>query len=141
MLPLSVTVKEQSARLLAPSILVQVTRVVRLENVDPEAGLQVTVVSGQLSLTSAVKFTTAAHSPGNALAVMSPGQSMTGTWLSVTVIVKAQLVAFCEVSVAVQFTVVVPVGKKKPLGGLQFTPAPLGQLSVAATEKNTRRAH
>ena len=40
-----------------------------------------------------------------------------------TVTVKLQLVATTPQSKAVQVTVVVPIGKKLPLGGLQETPA------------------
>ena len=48
----------------------------------------------------------------------------------VTVIVKLQVPVFCEASVAVQVTVVVPNAKQVPEAGKQFTVAL--QLSFAA---------
>lgn len=48
----------------------------------------------------------------------------------VTVIVKLQLPEFCDASVAVQVTVVVPTAKQVPDAGKQFTVAV--QLSFAA---------
>jgi hypothetical protein len=48
----------------------------------------------------------------------------------VTVTVNEHWPVFCEVSVAVQVTVVVPTAKQVPEGGAQTTVAP-GQLSLA----------
>ena len=55
---------------------------------------------------------------------------MVGFSVSLTVTVKLQVAVFPEASVAVQVTVVVPLGNSEPEGGLQATVAP-GQLSVA----------
>jgi hypothetical protein len=46
---------------------------------------------------------------------------------------KLQLAVLLALSVAVQVTVVLPLGKVEPLGGLQLTETP-GQLSEAETE-------
>lgn len=56
-----VTVKEQLAESPASSVTVQVTVVVPMGKVEPEAGAQTTVGSGQLSLVVGVKLTTAEH--------------------------------------------------------------------------------
>jgi hypothetical protein len=50
--------------------------------------------------------------------------------VSKVVTVNEQLLVLPEASVAVQVTVVVPIGKQEPLGGLQTTMTP-GQLSEA----------
>ena len=47
---------------------------------------------------------------------------------------KLHVAVFCDVSVAVQVTVVVPTGKQDPEGGLHATVTP-GQLSLAVTVK------
>jgi hypothetical protein len=52
-----------------------------------------------------------------------------------TVTVKLQVAVLPEVSVAVQVTEVVPIGKTEPEAGLQPTVTP-GQLSFAVAEKN-----
>ena len=53
--------------------------------------------------------------------------------MSKVVTVNEQLAVLPEPSVAVQVTVVVPVGKQEPEGGLQITVMP-GQLSEAVGE-------
>ena len=55
---------------------------------------------------------------------------MVGGCVSVTVTVKLQLAVLPEVSVAVQVTVVVPLEKVDPEGGLQLVVTP-EQLSAA----------
>jgi hypothetical protein len=52
--------------------------------------------------------------------------------MSLMVTVKEQVAVAPPVSVATQFTVVVPIGKLEPLGGEQT--ALIGQLSVAETK-------
>jgi hypothetical protein len=64
---------------------------------------------------------------------MSAGQLMLGGWVSLTMTWKLQLAVLLALSVAVQVTVVLPLGKVEPLGGLQLTETP-GQLSEAETE-------
>jgi hypothetical protein len=58
---------------------------------------------------------------------------MAGEVGSKTVTLKLQLALFPFASVAVQLTVVVPLGKELPDGGLQTTVTGLEQLSVAGT--------
>ena len=61
---------------------------------------------------------------------MLAGQVMVGFSLSLMMTVKEQLVELPEVSVALQFTVLVPLLKVEPEGGVQAAITP-GQLSVA----------
>jgi hypothetical protein len=58
---LTVTVKEQLAESPAESVTVQLTVVVPLGKVEPDAGVQTTVGLGQLSFVVGVKLTTAEH--------------------------------------------------------------------------------
>src|SRR5688572_17749183 len=71
---------------------------------------------------------------------MLAGHTTLGASKSSTVTLKAQPAWFPAPSVAVQFTVVVPVRNCEPAGGLQTTVAPL-QLSRAVTAKSTACAH
>src|ERR1043166_800135 len=61
-----------------------------------------------------------------------------GVVLGFTMTLKVQLVVLPEPSVAVQVTVLVPMGKIEPLGGLQLVVTP-EQLSLAVGEKFTAR--
>ena len=61
---------------------------------------------------------------------MLAGQAMTGFSVSLTVTVNVQLAVLLDASVAVQVTVVVPVGKVEPDAGEQLAVDP-GQLSLA----------
>ena len=67
---------------------------------------------------------------------MFDGQLITGGVVSWMVTVKVQELRLVAASVAVQFTVVTPLAKVEPLGGLHDTLTP-GQLSVALTAKVT----
>jgi hypothetical protein len=62
--------------------------------------------------------------------VMFAEHVIVGGWLSLTVTAKEQLAVLPLASVAVQFTVVLPLGKVEPLEGAQLMLAP-GQLSLA----------
>ena len=63
---LTVTLKLQEAVLPLASVTVQVTVLLPLAKVEPEAGLQLTVWPGQLSApVGVVKLTTALHIPGS----------------------------------------------------------------------------
>ena len=57
-----------------------------------------------------------------------------GGSLSITVIVNVQVAVLPPPSVAVEVTVVVPLGKKLPEAGTEVTTVP-GQLSVVVTVK------
>jgi hypothetical protein len=118
---LTVTVNMQ----VDPTDAVQVTVVVPTGNRDPLAGTQVIVPHIPVVVGSA-NFTTAPHWPASLLTVMFAGQvSVQG----VTVTVNMQLAMLLEASVAVQVTVVVPLGKVEPEAGVHMTEG-LGQLSV-----------
>ena len=58
---LTVTVNEQLSLFPAASVATDLTVVVPLGNVEPDAGVETTVTPGQLSLAVTVKFTTAEH--------------------------------------------------------------------------------
>ena len=60
--------------------------------------------------------------------------------LSLTVTVNVQVDLLPAASVAVEVTVVMPIGKAEPEGGLETTVTP-GQLSVAVTVKFTTAVH
>ena len=60
-LSLTVTVNEQLSLLPAASVATDLTVVVPLGNVEPDAGVETTVTPGQLSLAVTVKLTTAEH--------------------------------------------------------------------------------
>jgi CHASE1-domain containing sensor protein len=149
----TVTVKLQALlELPTASVAVQLTVVAPLGKVAPLATgsplvVQVTPEPGQLSEEPTLKFTTAVHAPGAVFEVMLPGQVVTvGFWWSSTVTEKLQgLLELPTASVAVQLTVVVPLGKLAPLvtGSplvVQVTPEP-GQLSEEPTSKFTTAAH
>jgi hypothetical protein len=130
---LTVTVNEQVVAEVLPlvSVAEQVTVVVPLGNVEPDAGLQLAVASGQLSLAVAEKLTTAEHWPGSFALVMLAGQLIVGFSLSLTVTVNEQLPVLFEASVAEHVTVVVPLANVEPDAGEQVTAPTPGQLSVA----------
>jgi len=74
-----VTVKVQFAVRPIVSVAVQVTVVVPLTNVDPEAGAQTVVAPEQLSVgVGVVKVTTAVHTLASVDWVMFPGQAIAG---------------------------------------------------------------
>jgi hypothetical protein len=124
--------------LLVPLIFVavQVTCVVPRAKLDPVAGWQVTLISGQLSVLVAAKFTIWLHVAELTFVTMLPGQVNVGGSVSITKTLKLQLAVLPLASVAVQFTGVVPLPKLDPLAGVQLTLAP-GQLSPKFEAKFT----
>ena len=115
---LTVTVNEHEAGLFAKSVTLQVTVVVPAGNEKPDAGVQDTwPTPEQLSeAVGVVKLTVAVQELAAMLAVMLAGQESVGAWASVTVTVKEQ----AGVPPALlQETVVVPMGKVEPAGGVQ----------------------
>ena len=111
---LTVTFSVQVAVLPAPSVAVAVTVVVPTSNADPEAGAYSKVAPGQLSETvGAGILTTALHSPESLSTVISAGQLMLGSSVSVTVGGKEHWALLWEL-VAVAVTVVVPTGNTVP---------------------------
>ena len=130
---LTVTLKVQVSALPEASVAIQVTGVVPTGKTEPEAGVQLIVAPGQLSLTLEEKFTTALHKPESLLTIISAGQIATGASVSFTVTLNVQVSALPEASVAIQVTGVIPTGKTEPEAGVQLIVAP-GQLSVTDEE-------
>src|SRR5712692_1318086 len=96
---------------------VQVTVVVPLLKVDPDAGEQTTVGAGvQLSVAvGGVKVTIAVQTFGSVFFMMFAGQApIVGAWVSLTVTVKLHMAVLFDESVAVQVTVVTPFWKVAP---------------------------
>ena len=121
---LTVTVKLQWPSLPAPSVAVQFTVLVPIGKLEPEAGEQLTVGAcwaEQLSVAPTVKVTFDEHKPGALHTVMLLGQVIVGLAQSLTVTVKLQLPWLPAPSVAVQLTVVGPIGKLEPEAGEQLT--------------------
>jgi hypothetical protein len=71
-----------------------------------------------------------AHWPRSVTTTRLEGQATTGGSVSLTITLNVQLVMFPPLSVAVHATLLVPLAKVEPLGGVQFTMEP-GQLSAA----------
>ena len=65
------------------------------------------------------------------MVAMLAGQLMVGGCVSLTVTVKVQLAELPAASLTVQVTVLTPLGKAEPLGGLHDGVPTPGQLSVA----------
>jgi hypothetical protein len=106
----TVTVNEQVAVLPAASVAAEVTVVVPTGNTLPDAGTELTVTPGQLSVAVGEKLTTAPQSPVVLPVVIFAGQVTTGGCTSLTRTVNVQ--AGPENVLAV--TVVIPTGKKEP---------------------------
>jgi hypothetical protein len=137
---LTVTVNEQVAVLPDASVAAQVTVVTPLLNAEPEAGLQLIVAPGQLSLAVAVNMTTAVHTPESVVVVILPGQTAVGASLSLTVTVNMQVDVLPDASVAVQVTVVVPLANAEPDAGVHDVVTPK-QLSIAVGVNVTTAVH
>jgi hypothetical protein len=132
----TVTVKVH--RLLLPllSRAVLVTVVVPTGKAKPLGGTLTKLVTAQLSVAVTLKVTLLEQSPGGAFTVMLAGQVISGGWVSSTVTVKVHRLLLPLLSRAVLVTVVVPIGKAKPLGGT-LSRLVTAQLSVAVTLKVT----
>jgi hypothetical protein len=115
------------------SVVVQVTVVAPGGNAEPDGGAQVTEATAQLSLVVGAGYVTVPEPPPlhsePMETVMSGGQLIVGSSVSLTETVKLQLASLSALSLAMQVTVVVPIGKAEPDGGVQVRVAP-GQLSV-----------
>jgi hypothetical protein len=126
----TVTVKLQLVLLPEVSVAVQVTVVVPIGKVEPEAGLQTKPTPGQLSETTGAKVALAPAGQVGSF-TMLPGQVMAGGSVSLTVTVNWQLPVLPCASVAEHVTVVVPLANVEPDAGEQLTAPTPGQLSVA----------
>jgi hypothetical protein len=129
----TVTLNVQVLVLPAASVALACTVVVPTGKLDPDAWSSSTGAAEQLSFAVTAKVTLAAHVPGTALTLMSPGQVITGGVLSMTVIVWTALWLFVASSVALKVRLMIK--------GSPGLPAPLlvsvtliagsSQLSVA----------
>jgi hypothetical protein len=116
----TLTVKLPEAVLLAASVAEQFTVVVPRANVAPEAGRQTTgTVPPIASSADAEKVTTAPLAPV-AATVKFDGKVRAGAVESATVTVKLPDPTLPWASVAVQVTVVVPIGNADPDAGAQL---------------------
>src|SRR6266404_21642 len=128
---LTVTVKVQALVFPLVSNAVQVTRVTPLGKVEPLAGWQRLVTPGQLSVEVKVQVTLLLlHKLPSVTPAMFPGQVTEGASVSLTVTLKLQPLVLPLGAVAVQVTLVVPLGKAKPLAGEQTIAA--GQVVAGA---------
>ena len=96
---------------------VHATVVVPSANTLPDGGTQATVTPGVLSEAVAVNVTTAVASPGSVEFVMSAGTVKDGDSSSITVTSNESESVFRDVSVAVQVTMVAPIGTRSPTAG------------------------
>ena len=108
----TVTVCVQVCIFPATSLAVQVTVVTPIGKLDGEL-LVTVIVPVQLSDVVGVPKTTpvATHELASATAVTFAGQVIVGFWVSFTVTVCVQVCVFPAASLAVQVTVVTPIGK------------------------------
>ena len=100
----------------------------------PDAGLETTLVTRQLSLALTVNVTLLRpHWPGSALKTIFAGQTICGACVSLTVTVKLQLLLLPAASVTSKVLIVAPFEKAEPLGrpAVWIVVWP-GQLSVPA---------
>jgi hypothetical protein len=128
--------------LLAASLIEQVTVVTPFWKSVPEAGEQVGVrLPSQLSLAVALKVTLAVHLFGSVLLMMLVGHVSVGACASLTVTVNEHWLLPPSESVAVQVTVVTPLGKSAPEAGEQTGVMDRSQVSTAATMKVVFAVH
>lgn len=127
----TVTVNEQPDAFVESSVAVQSTVVVPIAKMLPEAGTHDTVgVESHVSVAVTVKVT------GAPLELVHwrtrfAGHVIAGAVVSAMETVNEQLDAFDEASVAVQFTVVVPIANVLPDAGAQTTLGLASHVSVA----------
>jgi hypothetical protein len=133
-LSFTMTLKEHDEELPELSVDTEVTVVIPRGKKDPEAGVETTFVV-QLSDELIKKVTIAPHAPKSEFTVIFPGQLINGNWLSTTVTLKEQVEVLPWGSVAIEFTVVVPIGKTDPEAGVETILEV--QLFVAVTVKFT----
>jgi hypothetical protein len=136
----TVTVNEHEAVLLDVSVATQETVVAPFGKAEPDAGVQVAVTPGQLSLGVGANVTTAEQRFGSVFLTILAGHVMVGACASLTVTVNEQVAVLLEASVATHDTVVMPFGKAEPDGGVQSVVAP-EQLSVVVGVKVTIAEH
>src|SRR4051812_23244145 len=122
------------------SVALQVTLVWPTRKRVPEAGAHVTSTSGQLSLPFKEKLARASQRPASANTLISPGHTMRGFSPSSTCTWKEHVLVFWLTSIAVQTTLVEPLGNNEPLGGKHIRLVS-AQLSVACAWNSTVTSH
>ena len=120
---LTVTVNEAEPVLPCASVAVQVTTVAPIGNVEPLAGVQLAAITP--SMLSVAETPNANTAPVGAVAssFVLPGTLRTGGVVSIrtTDTVNVPVAVLPAPSVAEHLTVVVPIGKREPLGDTQVT--------------------
>jgi hypothetical protein len=118
----TVTVNVLAALVLPESsVAVQLTVVTAIGNMLPDGGAQDTLGVGSTRSEADAEYVTVAPPGPVASVVMGPGTLTVGGVVSWTVTVNEALAEFPESSVAVQVTVVGPIGNRLPEGGAQTT--------------------
>jgi hypothetical protein len=116
------------------------TVVTPVGKVEPDAGVQVAEKPVQLSSAVSDQVTFALlHWPVSVLPAMLSGHVMVGFSVSLIVTLKEHVAVWPEASVAVQFTVLTPLGKVEPETGLHAAVTP-GQLSEAVGSAHVKLA-
>jgi hypothetical protein len=134
---LTVTVNEPLAVLPLVSETEQLTVVVPSGNVEPEAGVQLTVREPSTRSVAVAVNDTTLPAALVASTVMFGGSVNVGAVVSLTVTVNDAVPVLPAESVAEQFTVVVVIGKVEPEDGVQTAAIGPSTSSVAVTAKLT----
>jgi hypothetical protein len=120
LLVVTITRKVQLLVLPEASVAVQSTLFVPFGKLEPLAGLQALLTPAQLSLTVGAKITIwLLQVAALAFVEMFAGQVIVGRTDSFTVMKNEAFAVLPDGSLAVQFTVLVPIGKLAPLAGTQ----------------------
>ena len=131
----TITLNEALPVLPCASVAEQVTDVVPMAKVEPEAGRQVVAtLPSTMSLAVAVKVATAPAAPAASL-VMSDGTLTIGGVVSVTITLKLALPVLPCASVAEQVTGLVPMAKVEPEAGRQVVATLPSTMSLADAVK------
>jgi hypothetical protein len=116
---LTVTVNEQLAVKPPESVATQLTFVTPIAKLDPLAGEQITLETGQLSSTDrAAKFTNAVHFPGSLVTRMFGGQLILGAGLFAIVVAVATLLpglvsGVVELKMVAVFPIIAPLATEQ----------------------------
>ena len=122
------------------SVAVQLTVVVPVANIDPEAGVHVIVTVPLLSAADGTVYVTLPElAPGGNVTRTLAGGVIVGSSSSTTCTAKLADAVLPTESVAVQLTVVVPIGKNDPDAGVQPAAAGPGPGEEAARRDDARR--
>ena len=133
----TVTTNVDKAVLPDGSVAVHVTVVAPSWKTDPDAGMHATLEEPELSVAFGGANVTVAPVPEVIVTVMSAGSPIEGFSLSLTTRLNDALAVFPARSVAVQPTVVVPIGKNEPDAGVQ-TMFPAGSATASSVSTCAR---